>query len=227
MKIRLISSFSLAALMAVAGIAVVRGNAGTPPAHALAAQAVATSAAASAVQSNAFGDEFRLHSDTFQNGGSIPASMVFNGELGSVCMGGNTSPELSWTHGPRGTRTYAVALFDVTASFTHWGVYNLPPSVTNLPAGAGADATNYPNQITNDAYNFGYSGPCPPPGLVPNGIHAYVFTVYALDAQLKLPSPTSNFPPSGAALYRAMNGHVLDSASITGLFKCTDSSSCS
>jgi len=170
--------------------------------------------------------KFRVTSSTFENDQLIPSSMVFNGQLGSVCTGGNDSPQLSWTRAGRGTRSYAVVLFDVTANFTHWGVFNIPPSITELPAGAGAAGSPPGQQILNDAFNFGYSGPCPPPGLVPDGIHHYVFTVYALDKELDLP-PSADFPPTGAALYRAMIGHVIDRASITGLFRCTDATSCS
>jgi len=59
-----------------------------------------------------------------------------------------------------------------------------------------------------------------------NGIHQYVFTVYALDQKLDL-IPSPDFPPSADALYRAMINHVIDQASITGFFSCTDASSCS
>jgi Raf kinase inhibitor-like YbhB/YbcL family protein len=106
------------------------------------------------------------------------------------------------------------------------GVFNIPPSITQLPAGAGVAGNGPGQQVLNDAGNFGYSGPCPPPGIVLNGIHHYVFTVYALDEELKLP-PSVDFPPTGAALYRAMIGHVLKRASISGVFSCADASSCS
>lgn len=175
---------------------------------------------------SAWEHEFRLTSTTFENDQLIPSSMVFSGQLGSICTGSNESPELSWTPAVHGTRSYAVVLFDVTANFTHWGVFNIPPSVTELSAGAGAAGGGPGQQILNDAFNFGYSGPCPPPDLVPGGTHRYVFTVYALDKELDLP-PSVNFPPTGAALYRAMIGHVIDRASITGLFRCTDATSCS
>ncbi len=171
---------------------------------------------------------FRLTSKTFENEGQIPASMVFSGTLGSVCTGGNESPELSWTHAGRGTRSYVVALFDVSANFTHWGVYNIPPDTTELPAGAGAPGSTTEQQVYNDAVIQGYTGPCPPPGSVTgtNGIHRYVFTVYALDKELDL-IPSPDFPPSADALYRAMIGHVIDHASITGLFNCAVETSCS
>jgi hypothetical protein len=167
--------------------------------------------------------EFRLTSKTFENNQFIPPSMVYSGQLGSVCTGNNISPDLSWTQAGRGTRSYAVALYDVTANFTHWGIYNIPPTTTELLAGAGTPGGNA-LQVYNDAGIQGYSGPCPPPDLVPNGIHYYVFTVYALDKELNL-TPSPDFPPGADGLYRAMVGHVIDQASLTGRFSCSDSAS--
>jgi Raf kinase inhibitor-like YbhB/YbcL family protein len=169
---------------------------------------------------------FQVRSTTFENEQLIPASMVFSGTLGSVCTGGNQSPELSWTSAGRSTHSYAVTLFDVTANFVHWGVYNIPADVTELAEGAGNPSSTTELQVFNDAGIQGYSGPCPPPDIVPNGIHRYVFTVYALDRMLDL-TPSPDFPPEGAALYRAMLNHVVDQTSITGLFNCTNQSSCS
>jgi len=169
---------------------------------------------------------FRVTSTTFENDQTIPAAMVFSGQLGSFCTGGNASPELSWTHAGRETRSYVVTLFDVTANFAHWGVYNIPRDTTELAAGAGAPGSTTLQQVYNDAGIQGYSGPCPPPDIVPNGIHRYVFTVYALDKMLDI-TPSPDFPPGADALYRAMIGHVIDKTSITGFFSCTDASSCS
>lgn len=170
--------------------------------------------------------KFRLTSETFENDGQIPSSMVFNGQLGSVCTGSNTSPELEWKHGPWGTRTYVVALFDVSANFAHWGQYNIPADTTQLSAGDGGAGNGPGLQVYNDAFNLGYTGPCPPPGSETNtdGIHHYVFTVYALDTKLDL-IPAPAFPPYADGLYRAMIGHVIDQTSITGLFNCNDDSS--
>jgi phosphatidylethanolamine-binding protein (PEBP) family uncharacterized protein len=66
-----------------------------------------------------------------------------------------------------------------------------------------------------------YDGPCPPSTLSPF-VHDYVFTVYALDIKLSLPSST-NFRAFGETLYQALIkagrfGHILESASITGLY---------
>ena len=155
---------------------------------------------------------FRLTSTTFANNTEVPQGMVYHGTLGSVCTGANESPELSWTR-PWFARSFAVVLFDVTANFGHWGIYNIAPDRTGLPTNAGVSGSTYGSQVVNDAGNVGYSGPCPPPGLV----HQYVFTVYALDSDLHLQSSTQ-FPATIETLYRAMIGHVLQTASLTGLY---------
>jgi Raf kinase inhibitor-like YbhB/YbcL family protein len=167
---------------------------------------------------------FRVTSTTFENNKMVPASMVFNGTLGSNCIGGNMSPELKWTKAVPWTRSYAVVAYDVTANFTHWGVYNIPADVTELPANAGV-ATSSLAQITDDAGNVGYVGPCPPPDIVPNGIHRYLFTVYALDTKLDLPAFPPGFPAPAETLFRAMIGHLIETATITGLFSCDNAPS--
>lgn len=165
-------------------------------------------------------EDFHVTSTTFENNTFVPASMVFNGQLGSSCIGGNRSPELKWTHAAPGTKSYAVVTYDVTANFTHWGIYNIPPDVTELPENAGA-ASSYP-QISNDIFTVGYIGPCPPPDIVPNGIHHYLFTVYALDTTLDLPAFPPGVPAPSETLFRAMIGHVIGTATITGLFGCNN-----
>jgi hypothetical protein len=57
----------------------------------------------------------------------MPISMIFNllQNDSNVCsfesVGGNQSPELSWTHAPHATRSFVVIAYDTTAAFTHWG----------------------------------------------------------------------------------------------------------
>jgi Raf kinase inhibitor-like YbhB/YbcL family protein len=214
MKTRILLCFSLFALL---NLMVFPGEAGPW---------AGVSGAAGADRSSAMTQEagtpqFRVTSTTFQNDGPIPASMVFNGTLGSVCIGGNMSPELSWTPAVPWTKSYAVVTYDVTANFTHWGIYNIPADVTELPENAGVATATYP-QITDDAGNVGYAGPCPPPGIVPNGIHHYLFTVYALDTMLNLPQFPPGTPAPAETLFRAMIGHVIETATITGLFSCNN-----
>jgi len=187
---------------------------------------------------NALGDDdhddhFRVTSTTFFNNEVLPISMIDNivSNGTNSCSvdgsrGGNNSPEVSWTHAPRGTHSFVVAMFDVTASFTHWGMYNIAASRAGLPEGAGAAGNTFGVQVYNDFYLPGYDGPCPPVGVKPYS-HRYVVTVYALDEDLQLPQ-SANFPPYAETLWYALvkateEGHVLATASIDGLYSATPS----
>ncbi|TLZ27316.1 MAG: YbhB/YbcL family Raf kinase inhibitor-like protein, partial [Gammaproteobacteria bacterium] len=128
---------------------------------------------------------FRLQSATFENNTTLPPSAVDNITINgsNVCSlggaaGGNQSPQLSWSHPPRATHSFAVIVFDTTASFSHWGIYNISGDATGLPANAGVAASTYGTEVVNDFGDARYDGPCPPTNLPPN-VHHYVFTVYA------------------------------------------------
>lgn len=176
---------------------------------------------------------FQVRSATFQNGATFPLSMIFTIPASpggpNVCTvdgsaGGNQSPELSWSGAPEETRSFVVIMYDITASFTHWGMYNISPKTTELPASAGTAGSKFGTQVTND-YGLGdlsYEGPCPPTSLTPQ-THHYVFTVYALDTKLPTIPSFGQFLPGAEALYNAMiaakeGGHVLASASISGFY---------
>jgi hypothetical protein len=164
-----------------------------------------------------------LTSTTFSDGGAIPLSAVWN-QCSAYPGGGNQSPQLSWTGAPNKTRSFIVVMYDVTASFTHWGMYNMASRTTALPENAGVAGSTFGTQVLND-YGVGdesYDGPCPPPSLSPVS-HHYVFTVYALDIALPTLPTFGDFLPGAEQLYQAMiaagrNGDILDSASISGVF---------
>lgn len=156
---------------------------------------------------------FKIRSTTFKNNRFVPASMVYDH---SGCSGGNQSPQLSWTGAPKKTKSFAVLTLDTTAIFWHWGMYNIAPATISLPQNAGTKKSKYGSEVLNDwaiyygKSNRGYDGPCPPPGKT----HHYVFTIYALDTTLKLPRSAHV-----ENLDLAVRGHILGSASITGLYK--------
>lgn len=167
-----------------------------------------------------------LSSPTFQSGQTMPRSMIFTHgvNLTNLCTddgapGGNTSPALAWSHVPAGTVSLAVIMIDQTASFTHWGIYNIPPTAGGLPANAGKYGN--PDQVVNDFGERGYSGPCPPAGFRPE-THTYVITLYALGTKLAI-NPVGMFPANAETLYRALidagrAGKILGSASISGTY---------
>ncbi len=137
-----------------------------------------------------------ITSAAFENNAMIPSQYT--------CDGQNTSPPLSWTGVPAGAKSLAMTLEDPDAPsglFVHWVIFNMPPSLTGLPAAVPNDAKLPDGTIQglNGAGKPGYTGPCPP-----SGVHRYFFRVYALDTMLNLPE-TANRDD----LFKAVQGHVL------------------
>jgi hypothetical protein len=177
-------------------------------------------------------DGFELHSTAFPNDGTPPLSMILNNPTNGVnsctasgAAGGDQSPELYWTDAPPEARSFVVVLYDTTAAFTHWGIYNISPYANGLPQNAGVAGSRFGAQIEND-FGLGqqYDGPCPPAAVAPD-IHNYVFTVYALSTTLNL-SQSANFPANGETLYHALiaageRGQILGTASLTALYSST------
>jgi Raf kinase inhibitor-like YbhB/YbcL family protein len=197
----------------------------------LGAAAVLTLARADDQGGGDWGRHMEVTSATFTEGTTLPDSAIDNIPVNGVnactpdgSAGGDMSPQLTWKHAPHNTRSFVVVLYDTTAAFTHWGMYNISGHTTSLPQGAGVADSSFGHQVNNDFGDPNYDGPCPPPGVAPDA-HDYVFTVYALDTELVVPS-SANFPANAETLYHALiqaarDGHVLASASITGLFSST------
>ena len=119
--------------------------------------------------------------------------------------------------------------------FVHWLIANIPANVADIAQGAcsdgivahGKQAPNGPAgsvQGRNDYTAWfagdadmggeyrGYDGPCPPWN--DEIVHHYIFTLYALDvAALPLAAKVT-----GQQLRAALAGHILDQASLTGLY---------
>lgn len=148
-----------------------------------------------------------LSSGSFPNGGSIPKKFT--------CDGAEVSPELSWTNPPAGTESFALIADDPDApvgTWTHWVIFDLPPTTRSLPEGVSQLMDQLPDggrQGLNDFGKIGYGGPCPPPGKP----HRYFFKVYALGSKLGLKPGSTR-----ARLEQAMQSHVLDEADWMGKY---------
>ena len=200
----------------------------------------------------------KLTSKTFSEGGVIPGRCAFavKAPKGHVRLSENLNPELAWTGAPAGTRSFALVCTDPDAptkpddvnkegrevplklpraTFFHWAVVDIAPTVTQIEEGAASNGVtargkqqpggiegakqgvnDYTGWFKGDAdmggtYR-GYDGPCPPwNDSVP---HHYCFEVFALDVEsLGVPADFT-----AADVLKAVEGHVLASASLTGRY---------
>ena len=136
--------------------------------------------------------DFRLSSTAIAEGAQLAPAQVF---AGFGCTGGNTSPQLSWTGAPAGTKSFAITAYDPDAptgsGWWHWNIVNIPAAVKEIGPGASTTAAMPAGavEIRNDYGVQGFGGACPPPGEV----HRYIFTVHALATdKLDLPADASN-----------------------------------
>jgi len=149
---------------------------------------------------------FSILSNDFREGADIPQRFT--------CEGVDSSPELSWTDPPAGTRSLALIMQDPDApggTFTHWLLFDLPPDARKLEANVSKvdELPNGARQGKNGFRKIGYGGPCPPPGKP----HRYFFKLHALDKRLDLGSAASKDD-----LERAMQGHTLGKTEIMGKY---------
>lgn len=133
---------------------------------------------------------------------------------GFGCAGGNLSPQISWKNAPKGTKSFAISMYDPDAptgsGWWHWVAINIPASVSELPEGAGSSIDKMPSGSTmtdTDVGQSAYFGACPPKGET----HRYVITVKALSVE-KLDLPAN---ASGALAGFMTNANKLGEAKIT------------
>jgi Raf kinase inhibitor-like YbhB/YbcL family protein len=102
--------------------------------------------------------------DSFKNGGIMDNKFAFCAPAaqGHTTGGANLSPSISWSKGPRGTKSYAIILYDTDSpaeqrekmnkegitmtadiprrNFYHWVLVNIPANITSLKEGADSSA---------------------------------------------------------------------------------------
>jgi Raf kinase inhibitor-like YbhB/YbcL family protein len=125
-----------------------------------------------------------------------------------TCDGEDVSPPLAIANVPVGTVSMALLCEDpdsAAGTWDHWVRFNIAPDHVVIVEGA------YPGDGSGKTTgsSLGWQGPCPH-----EGEHRYIFSVYALDARLELPDGVTK-----AEVVRAMDGHIVAKASLTGVYR--------
>ena len=139
-------------------------------------------------------------------GGALPTA--------SSGYGRGVSPDVYWTSGPTGTRSYVLLMEDdlpAGGPSLLWALFNLPEIVTNVPEGEAWDSEPPGLKAgTNSAGATEYLPPKPAAGKQ----HRYHMQVFALDVMLPLADGASR-----QDLLKAMVGHVIASGETIATFQ--------
>jgi Raf kinase inhibitor-like YbhB/YbcL family protein len=135
-------------------------------------------------------------------------------DTAQVASEGNTSPQLSWSGAPEGTKSYVVTCFDPDAptpsGFWHWALVDLPADVTSLDTGAGSGSAPLPGSafmLRNDGGEAAFMGAAPPPNDQP---HRYFFVVHAVgEDTLGIDADASNAVMSFNLAFKTLGRAIL------------------
>jgi hypothetical protein len=149
----------------------------------------------------------KIISSAFENNSKIPAKYTCDGE--------NINPPLSFSDIPANAKSLVLIVDDPDApnetasnaadAFVHWILFNIDPETIELKENSSLQGQALRGKTS--AGKTDYVGACPP-----SGTHRYFFKLYALDTVLNLTNSDK------ATLEKEMQGHILDSAELIGLY---------
>ena len=200
----------------------------------------------------------QLMSSSFGHLDRIPGEFAFGvpDAAQHLRLGPNRNPHLAWSGVPSGARSLVLLCVDSDvptraddvnkegrtvpaslprADFYHWVMVDIPPTLTEIAAGACSDGivprgkrtpagppgarqglNDYTLWFAGDADMagdyYGYEGPCPPWN--DERLHHYHFVLYATDLA-RCPVEGAF---TGAQVRAALAGHVLAEATLTGTY---------
>jgi Raf kinase inhibitor-like YbhB/YbcL family protein len=153
-----------------------------------------------------------LTTTAFEDGAVIPGKFT-QSDANPV------SPALEWTNVPAGVVSFALIMHDPDTApqkkvedILHWMTFNIPGNAAGLPEAVPATAKLPDGTVQAKSFRgaVGYMGP----GAGAAGpYHHYTFELFALDTKLDLGPDATR-----ADVLKAMDGHVMAKAAITGRF---------
>ena len=117
----------------------------------------------------------------------------------------NLPPPLAWGGVPASAAELVLICedLDTVDAFVHWVVTGIPPAATDLDGTPGVPGSNGSGDIA-------WGGPHPPLG---EDVHRYAFHLFATDHRLGLAEGAT-----AEQAWTALDGHVLASGSLVGLY---------
>jgi Raf kinase inhibitor-like YbhB/YbcL family protein len=155
----------------------------------------------------------KLTSRAFSNEEEIPEVYTSDGL--------ERSPPLEWSQVPVGTKEFAIICegpdIDSESPRVHWVIFNISPTVTQLPEGIPArnelEIPILAKQGRTFSGKVGYEGPAVSEN--PTG-NRYYFWIYALDHEIILPPGAT-----AAQLTQEMRGHIIGEDVLIGTYSGT------
>ncbi|WDY59087.1 YbhB/YbcL family Raf kinase inhibitor-like protein [Pseudomonas sp. PSKL.D1] len=162
----------------------------------------------------ALADKFSIESTSFKDGEKISARHAGTDE--QCGSGQGLSPHVQWKHLPEGTKSLAVFVTDPDGQkgtgTSHWVVYNIPATVTQLNEGLKDQLDGSYTVGLNTMGQSAYRGLCAQPD---ENSHHYTLTVVATTIE---PGKLA-IGLTRDALLKELKGHTLLGQSIVGLYR--------
>lgn len=190
-------------------------------------------------------EKLEVKAEGFKPGGRIPDKYAYckMDSINHTTKGENISPAISWSEGPKGTKSYAIimvdpdvpAIFDdankdgkiIPADMPRRNFYHLIRFVSKVvqELEEGGESTYKTSSVMtngtrekNDFGNYGYDGPCPPWN--DKKLHHYHFKILALN-ELKIPTPDGK--PTGDELLKILEPYIIAQGEVTGTYSTNPS----